>query len=387
MTRIVWPLAAAGFAIITTEFVVVGVLPMMARDLGLSISEAGLFITLFAFTVAASGPVLTPFAARLPRKPLFVAIMAVFALSNVVAAVAPDPWVMAVARIIPATALPVFWALASETAAQVAGPDRSGRAVSMVFNGITVGTVLGIPIGVLLAEALGWRVMFVAIALLSAAVGVLVAAVLPRLEGARATPLVDQVSILKRPRFVAHIVLSGVIFTALFTGYTYLADILQSLGGFSGDATGWILMAFGAFGIAGNVLAGRIVDRSPLGSSVGAAVVFALAMVVTVPVMGTPVMLGLALAVWGTAQSATFLVNQVRVMAAGRDAPAFAASLNVAVCNVGIGLGAMVGGHVIEADGLAQVLTVGPAIVLIAVFIGLGLAGRAPRRSATVPAA
>lgn len=143
-------LAAAGFTILTTEFVIVGLLPALAADLQVSVAQAGLLVSLFAFSVAAFGPFLTAALAGVERKRLFVACLLLFAAANALAAVAGDIWTMAVARFVPALALPVFWAMASETAAHLAGPSREGRAVALVFFGIVAATVLGIPIGTLI---------------------------------------------------------------------------------------------------------------------------------------------------------------------------------------------------------------------------------------------
>ncbi|RYD46607.1 MAG: MFS transporter, partial [Verrucomicrobiaceae bacterium] len=122
-------LSAAGFTVLTTEFVIVGLLPAMARDLGVSVSRAGLLVTLFAFTVAVVGPPLTASLSRFERKRLFVSTLLLFALSNIIAAVAPNFGIMAFARFIPAVMLPVFWALASETAVAITGPERAGKAI------------------------------------------------------------------------------------------------------------------------------------------------------------------------------------------------------------------------------------------------------------------
>ena len=153
-------LSAAGFTILTTEFLIVGLLPDLARDLDVTVSQAGLLVTLFAFTVAATGPLLTALMANIERKRLFIGVLILFGLSNALAMAAPNIWVMAVARFVPALALPVFWSLASATAVELVGPARAGRAISLVAFGIVAATVFGIPIGVLISDAFGWRAAF-----------------------------------------------------------------------------------------------------------------------------------------------------------------------------------------------------------------------------------
>ena len=150
-------LSAAGFTVLTTEFIIVGLLPAIARDLEVSVSQAGLLVTLFAFTVAALGPFLTAYFARFERKRLFIGILLMFAFANTVAALAPNIWVMAFARLLPALGLPVFWALASETAVNIVGPEYAGRAIAKIGFGIVCATVFGIPVGTLISDAWGWR--------------------------------------------------------------------------------------------------------------------------------------------------------------------------------------------------------------------------------------
>lgn len=153
-------LALAAFVIVSTEFLIVGLIPALARDFGVSVPQAGQLVALFAFTVMLAGPPLTAALAHVERKRLFVAILLVFAGANALAALAPNLWVLALARFIPALALPVFWGTASEAAARMAGPLRAGQAVSRVYLGISAALLFGIPIGTLAAAAIGWRASF-----------------------------------------------------------------------------------------------------------------------------------------------------------------------------------------------------------------------------------
>lgn len=377
-------LAAAGFTILTTEFVIVGLLPALAADLQVSVAQAGLLVSLFAFSVAAFGPFLTAALAGVERKRLFVACLLLFAAANALAAVAGDIWTMAVARFVPALALPVFWAMASETAAHLAGPSREGRAVALVFFGIVAATVLGIPIGTLIADAWGWRLAFAALAALALAKALLLAAWLPRIPGRPGISLRSQASVLRQPLVLGHLLLSLLVFTGMFTPYTYLADILQRLAGFSGSLVGWTLMGFGAVGLLGNWLGGRLVDRSPLGATLLFVLLMALGMLALVPTLGNAWLLAATLATWGVAQAALFIVGQVRVMKSAPRAPAFAASLNISACNAGIGIGALAGSRVIDGSGLAPLGEVGALVCLAAMAVAL-LLMLAPRQAATEP--
>ncbi|MGC1329301.1 MFS transporter, partial [Pseudomonas sp.] len=172
-------MTVAAFIIVTTEFLIVGLLPALARDLNISIALAGQLVTLFAFTVMLFGPLLTARLAHVERKRLFTVILLVFAASNVLAATAGNIWVMALARFIPALGLPVFWGTASETAGQLAGPGNAGKAVSKVYMGISAALVFGVPLGTVAADTLGWRGTFWVLAALSLIIAALMHLAMP----------------------------------------------------------------------------------------------------------------------------------------------------------------------------------------------------------------
>lgn len=372
-------LSAAGFTILTTEFLIVGLLPGLARDLDVTVSQAGLLVTLFAFTVAATGPLLTALMANIERKRLFIGVLILFGLSNALAMAAPNIWVMAVARFVPALALPVFWSLASATAVELVGPARAGRAISLVAFGIVAATVFGIPIGVLISDAFGWRAAFGVLSAVAFAKALLLWIAFPstRIQS-EDVKLVTQLRILRKPIVVGHVLLSLLVFTGMFTAYTYLADMLERLAGFNGQIVGWTMMAFGAVGLIGNTVGGRLVDRSPLGATALFSALMAAGLATLVPVIHSHGLLAAALAVWGIAQAALFIVCHVRLMKSAPEAPAFAASLNISGANIGIGLGAVVGGHVIDTYGLAALG--GAAAIIVAVSVGLAIALMAASR-------
>lgn len=334
-------LSAAGFTVLTTEFIIVGLLPSIARDLHVSIPQAGLLVTLFAFTVAAFGPFLTAWFARFERRRLFISVLLMFGLANTLAAVAPDIWVMAIARLIPALGLPVFWALASETAVDIVGPQYAGRAIARIGFGIVCATVFGIPVGTLISDAFGWRSAFAILAVIAFAKALLLFIYLPKTNlHLHQVSFRSQFKILRSPLMQGHVLLSILVFSGMFTAYTYLADILERLAGFDGTLVGWCLMGFGAVGLVGNSLGGRAVDRHPLIASMVFCLFMIGGMVALVPSIHSTLWLAAAMAIWGVTQAALFLVSHVRLMKAAPEAPAFAASLNIAGANLGIGLGA-----------------------------------------------
>lgn len=361
-------LSAAGFTILTTEFVIVGLLPTMAKALHVRVSQAGLLVTLFAMTVGVVGPPLTARVAHYERKTLFVCTLLLFALSNALAAVSPNIAVMAVARFIPALMLPVFWALASETSMRIMGAEHTGKAVSMVNFGIVAATIFGIPIGTLISDRFGWRTTFAVIAVLALIKAVLLIVFLPAIQGNRErVPVWRQMSILRESKVSGHVLLSLLVYAGMFTAYTYLADILGKLGGFSGTAVGWILMGFGGVGLLGNWLGGHFVDRHPLRASILFCVPLAIALLLLVPLIKSPIGLALVLAVWGTCHAALFTISHTRVMKAAASTPALGASLNVSGANFGIAFGALLGSRVIDFAGLGKVTVAATVIVALAI--------------------
>ena len=363
-------LAVSAFVIVTTEFLIVGLLPALARDLGLGIARAGQLVTLFAFTVMLAGPPLTALLAHLDRRRLFVAILLLFAASNALAAVATLPWLLALARVLPALALPVFWGTASETAAQLAPAGQGGRAVARVYLGITAAMLFGIPLGTLAAEAIGWRGSFWLLSALSLLMAGALALWMPGTAVESRRALGEQARVLRQPWLLGNVLLSVLVFTAMFTAYTYLADVLERLLQVPAAQVGWWLMGFGAVGLLGNALGGRWVDRAPLAATLAFCTVLALGVLASVWLAGQGGGEVIALALWGVAHTALFPLCQVRVMRAAPQAQALAGTLNVSAANAGIGLGALLGGGAIERWGLGSLGMAAAAVALLAIAAG-----------------
>ncbi|HBK45137.1 MAG TPA: MFS transporter [Xanthomonadaceae bacterium] len=366
-------LAVAGFLLVTTEFVIIGLIPALARDLGVTPAQAGLLVSLFAFTVTLFGPVLTARLAGHERKRLFTIVLLIFAGANLMAALAPNVWVLAVARFIPALALPVFWGMASETAAQLAGPGHAGRAVGRVYLGISAALVLGVPLGTVTGNAIGWRGAFAVLAGLTLLAALLMHVWMPRPPMAPVASRSGQFGLLKSSRFLLHVLLSVLVFTAMFASYTYLAELLEGVAGIAPAWVGWWLMGFGLVGLLGNWLGGVMADRNSLGATVGFLVLLAVVMVIVVPVASNRWALAAVLAFWGIAYTALFPVCQIRVMQHGQQAQALAGTLNVSAANAGTGMGAVVGGWVISGFGTASLGYASAVLAVAAVLCALPL--------------
>ncbi|MDI9776163.1 MFS transporter [Pseudomonas putida] len=364
-------LAVSAFLIVTTEFLIVGLLPALARDLNISIAVAGQLVTLFAFTVMVFGPPLTAALSHLERKKLFIGILLLFAVANAVAAASSNVWLLAVARVVPALALPVFWGTASETAGQLAGPQRAGRAISRVYLGISAAMLLGIPLGTVAANAIGWRGAFWLLAGLSLLMAVAMSVCMPRVARTAKVDFLKQARIFKEPRFLANVLLSVVVFSAMFIAYTYLADILERVANVAPADVGWWMMGFGAIGLLGNWLGGRAVDQSPIKATIGFLVLLALGMAAAVPLAQDGWLFCVALGLWGIANTALYPVSQVRVMHSVSHAQALAGTSNVSAANAGIGVGAIVGGMTVSNLGVGYLGYVAAAVALFATLLAL----------------
>lgn len=368
-------LAIAAFVIVTTEFLIVGLLPALARDLSITVATAGQLVTLFAVVVMVCGPFLTAWLANVDRKKLFVAVLVLFAATNALAAVAQNIWVLALARLLPALALPVFWGTASDTAAQIAGPEKAGRAVSTVYLGISAAMLFGIPLGTLAADAIGWRGAFGLLAALSLLVAVLMFFSMPTVRASQPVAMREQAKILKSPFFMANVALSILVFTAMFTGYTYLAEMLEKSAGVAPAQVGWWLMGFGAVGLIGNWLGGLWVDQKPLATTAIFSLVLAAGMAASMLFAGLSIGFAIALGVWGIANTALYPICQIRVMKAATGAQALAGTINVSAANGGIALGAVIGGVAVANWGAGNVGYVAAGIAVLAA-LATSLVGR-----------
>ncbi len=194
-------------------------------------------------------------------------------------------------------------------------------------------------------------------------------AVMPTIAKPVRVRLADQARILKDPYFLGNVVLSVVVFTAMFTGYTYLADTLEQIAKIPSGQVGWWLMGFGIVGLGGNWLGGHFVGRDPLVVTAVAVLVLAIGVAAATPLAGHPIWLGLALGVWGIANTALYPICQMRVMQSASHAQALAGTLNVSMANAGIGLGAIIGGSVIKHLGLGNLGYVAAGIGILAIVL------------------
>ncbi|MFI7099459.1 MFS transporter [Streptomyces sp. NPDC050161] len=384
-------LALATFVVVTTELLPVGLLRPVSADLGVSESRVGLLVTVYAFTVGLSAAPLTAWTARWPRKRVFLAVCAVFALGTVLAAGAVDYAMLAAARFLCGAAHGVFWSVAAGYASAIARPGLPGRATALIFAGNSAALVLGVPLGTALGSALGWRAAFSVVAALAVLLCGAALWALPDTgtgaptdarwevardgradarvraqdtDDARAAPGVLRA--LRLPGVLPVVGTTALLVLGHFTLYTYVTPLLRDLGVPDGAQLGALLGAYGLAGLAGTWVCGLLVDRRPRAAVLGTIGLMATAMAALLT--GLPE--AVAMALWGAAFAAVPVCLQTTVLRLAPDAPDAASSWYVAGFNLGIGSGALAGGLVISAAGLPALGWVALALVLGALALG-----------------
>ncbi|MGL6613113.1 MFS transporter [Aeromonas caviae] len=372
MPLALFALTLSAFAIGTTEFVIVGLIPTIAEQLNVSLPSAGLLVSLYALGVAIGAPVLTALTGKLPRKWLLVGLMALFTVGNLLAWQAPGYESLIVARILTGLAHGVFFSVGSTIATGLVAKEKAASAIAIMFSGLTVALVTGVPLGTWIGQVFGWRETFLVVSLLGlvAMVGsmLLVPGNLPK--GA-ASSVREQLSVLTRKPLLLVYAKTALGYGGAFTAFTFLAPILQQVSGFSAGAVSLILLVYGVSVAVGNIWGGKLADRmGPLPALkllfAGLAVVL-LVLTFTAP---HPVLAVLTVLVWGAFAFGNVPGLQVLVVKqAERHTPNavdVASGLNIAAFNVGIALGSVVDGFVVEHLGLMHTPWIGALIVLLA---------------------
>jgi DHA1 family inner membrane transport protein len=364
-------LALGGFAIGTTEFVAMGLLPQIAAGVSISIPTAGHVISAYAIGVVVGAPLLAGFGAKLPRRTLLVGLMVAYAVGNLLSALAPSYAMLVGARFL--TGLPhgAYFGVAALVAADLAPEGLKARAVSRVLLGLSVANVVGVPFATWLGQTFGWRVAFAGATFLAIATAASVLRAVPHKPADRAATFKRELTALRRPQVWLAIATGAIGGGGMFAVYSYITPILTDRSGLALGAVPLVLAVWGLGMVAGNLLAGRLMDRAPhrtmVGSFLGMAIVFgtfAYTSASPVPAIITVFFLGLALML------PTGL--QMRLMEVAGDAQNLGAALNHSAFNIANALGAWLGGIVLAAGlGLTapMVVAVGLALAGLAIFL------------------
>ncbi|RDI26613.1 MFS transporter [Lentzea flaviverrucosa] len=336
-------LAISAFAIGTTEFVIMGLLPEVAADLGVSIPGAGLLISGYALGVVIGAPLLTVLGGRLPRKKMLLGLMVLFIAGNLVSALADTYGVLMSGRVVAALAHGAFFGVGSVVAADLVAPQRRASAIALMFTGLTVANVLGVPMGTALGQELGWRSTFWAVTVLGV-IGLLGIVFLVPRQKAQGGDLRSELAVFRNPQVWLALLMTAFGFAGVFASFTYIAPMMTEVAGFSSGAVTWLLVLFGVGLFAGNLLGGKAADRSVMKSVI--VILTSLAAVLTAFVFTahSPVPAAITIVLFGAAGFATVPPLQMRVMQTAAGAPALASAANIAAFNLGNAGGAWLGG-------------------------------------------
>ncbi|MEV0622523.1 MFS transporter [Nonomuraea sp. NPDC050404] len=356
------------FVVGTSEYLIAGLLPQVAEDLGVSVATAGQTVTAYALGVVIGGPLVTIATVRLPRKGLALGLLVLFAAGNAICAAAGSYELLIVGRIVASLSHAAFLTLALMVTTRVVEPHRVGTAIAAVASGFSVATLLGVPVGVLLGEGAGWRTPFAVLAGLALAVTGLLAVLMPR-QDAPATSVRAEVATVLRGRVLVVIATTAVGLAATSTVFTYLAPTLTEITGFGPAAVSTLLFVYGAGSLVGGLVAGRLADRSLAGTVRGtfAGLAVVLALFPFAVLWAGPAVL--AVLVFGLLTSATTPILQSLMLRQAGQAPTLATSVNVGAFNLGIAAGSALGGGLVALDGLRWLGLVAAALSLAALAI------------------
>lgn len=371
-------LAVGAFGIGVTEFAPMGLLPVIANDLGISIPTAGLLVSAYALGVVIGAPIMTLSTGRVPRRTLLIALAGIFTIGNLLAAVSDSYGMLMAARLITSFNHGAFFGVGSIVAASLVAPERRASAVAAMFMGLTIANVVGVPLATWAGEHLGWRASFWGIAALGVATMAALRLTLPPLPAPASGDPLAELRTLTRGPVVGALALTVVGSSAMFTVFTYIAPILRDETQASLAFVTAMLVVYGLGLTVGNWLGGRYADRSvdrtlivTLGALSAILVAFGL-------FMDQAMVSAVLIFLWGVASFALVPPLQVRVMTAASDAPNLASAVNIGAFNLGNALGAALGGGVIAAGwGYPTVALAGAATSLVGLLAVLFMAHRA----------
>ncbi|HJO67190.1 MAG TPA: MFS transporter [Sphingomonas sanguinis] len=360
-------LAVGAFGIGVTEFAPMGMLPVIASDLHVSIPSAGLLISAYAMGVLIGAPMMTLTTARFDRRTLLIALMGIFTLGNALSALADGYWMLMAARVITSFNHGAFFGVGSVVAASLVPPDKRAGAVAAMFTGLTVATIGGVPLATWVSEAIGWRSAFAGIAGVGAIAMLSLRLALPSLPSTGGRDMRGELRVLTRGPVMMALALTTIGFGGVFTVFTYIVPILRDV---THGSTGYItamLMLFGVGATIGNGLGGRLADRSVERTLMAMLAIMAITLLGFTVLMQWPVTAAIAILIWGIASFAIVPPLQMRVMDAASDAPNLASAMNIGAFNLGNAIGAALGGGVIGAGlGLPAVSLAGSAMAAVA---------------------
>ncbi|QWU13204.1 Multidrug resistance protein [Paenibacillus sophorae] len=367
-------LAISAFGIGTTEFVPVGLLAGIAGDLNIGITLAGLLISGYAIGVAVGAPILTALTNRMSRKSLLMWLMVIFIIGNATAALSSSFGLLLIARFVTAFSHGVFFSIASTIAVQLVSPEKKASAIALVFTGLTIAIVTGVPLGTFIGQAFGWRATFWSVALLGVIAIISSAILIPRnLKQSPPAKFSDMFRLITNGRLLLGFLITALGYGGTFVAFTFLNPLLHDVTGFSQGAINIILIAYGIAVAFGNSIGGKWANKNPIRALLmmfilQAAVLILLTFLIPFKTVGLIGIILMGLFAFMNVPGLQLYVVQL----AEKYVPSavdVASALNIAAFNIGIAIGAFVGGVVVDSMGLVHTPWIGALMVVIAVIL------------------
>ncbi|MEV4890242.1 MFS transporter [Nonomuraea sp. NPDC055795] len=379
MPLALFALAISAFGIGTTEFIINGLLPEMAHDFGVTIPAAGLLVSGYALGVAVGGPPLTMLGGRWSRKTMLLALMVLFIAGNLLSALAPDYGVLMVGRLLAAFSHGAYFGVGSVVAADLVAPQKRASAIALMFTGLTLANVLGVPLGTWIGQAYGWRSTFWVVVVIGVIGLAGVLALVPR-QDRRPVSLRTELATFKKGGVWLALAMTVFGFAPVFAVITFIAPMMTGVGGFSPGAVPIVMALFGVGLVAGNIIGGKLADRALMPAIYGSVAALTLLAVVVAWLAGNQIAFVAAITLFGVAAFATVPPLQTRVLDAAAGAPTLASAANIGAFNVGNAIGSFAAGLTIDA-GLGYTSPAWTAALLGLVGLGVAaLAGLQSRR-------
>jgi len=363
-------LAIAAFGIGTTEFVIMGLLPNVARDLGVSIPAAGMLVSGYALGVTIGAPIVAIITANMPRKRALMSLIMLFIVGNLLCALAPGYTLLMVARVITAFCHGAFFGIGSVVAAGLVPPNKRAQAIALMFTGLTLANVLGVPLGTALGQFAGWRATFWAVTVIGVLAAIALAAWLPAQIEMQKTSLVHEFTALRHPQVLTVLGISVLTSASLFTVFTYITPILEDVTHLTPHHVTLVLLLFGLGMTIGGVLGGKLADWKLMRTLLAGLGCIAIILAVFSYTCRSPISAMVTVFVWGILAFVILPPIQILIVNRASDAPNLASTLNQGAFNLGNASGAWLGGTAISA-GFA--LTTLPYIGIMMALLALTL--------------
>jgi MFS transporter, DHA1 family, inner membrane transport protein len=359
-------LALSAFVFGTAEFVIVGVLDLVARDLVIPVDTASHLVMSYALGIAVGGPLATALTTRIEKRTVLAMSLLVFVACNLLIVVSRQFSLLMFARFVPGAMHGLFVGVASVIAAGLVPAHQRGQAMSMVFGGVAVATVLGVPLGAWVAQALGWRAAFAGVAGLGALAWLATLASVPRTTSGRLAGVLTQARFAFAPRVLAMLAVAAFLMGGQFSAITYIAPYLKQVSGASDQSIAAYLLAYGIASAVGMFAGGRLADRSATGTLISANVLLVAVLGALYRFGHAPLAAAFILAAWGLVGFGMVPSIQLRVVGLAGPGGDLAASLSASAVNAGIAAGSLAGGWALATHGVSAVVLVGAGLCLLA---------------------